>query len=653
VDAIVERTVGPLLEGAAPEGVFGIRVVDPACGAGSFLLGAYDYLLNWYLRSCARTEDALPSGAVVRDGEGRLRLTLKKKREILSACIHGVDLDPRAVLVARVSLYLKLLEGEGELPIQGLIETWRADPSSSDLARNVMCGNALIETAAFDWTADGAGFGRVMRSEGEGGRGGFDAVIGNPPYIRVQALAESAPGEVELYKERYASAAEGNYDIYVAFIERSLALLRAGGRSGFIVPTKWWQAAYGAPLRRLLSAGRHFAEAFDFGHEQVFDDPTTYTSLAIFTKDPAAEVLYCRASPAEIRRVGIERARPLWEHELAFHDLGEGPWYPGVPRRLRPLFERLRREGPFLNDPGVCPRVFQGLKTSLDPVYVLDIVEDRGDEIRVRSRALGGSAIDLERGILKPIVKAGEMKRFAPLAPRKVVLFPYAVTSDGAALLAPGEIRDRYPAAWEYLKTNKERLEERERGRMRRAAWYAYIYPKNLTLFGRPKILTADMANQMAFSRDGAGDHHFLGGAGGGYGLLPARPELAGPLLALLNSSLLEWMLRPPGLSSPFRGGWFSCEARFINRLPIRFPSARADMRALAELADRAGLAHKELHAARSDPERASGLRRIQAVEGEIDDRVFRLYGVGDGERRAIEEIVREARRESGALPDR
>jgi hypothetical protein len=163
------------------------------------------------------------------------------------------------------------------------------------------------------------------------------------------------------------------------------------------------------------------------------------------------------------------------------------------------------------------------------------------------------------------------------------------------------------------------------------------------------------MANQMAFSHDSEGDLHFLGGAGGGYGLLPARPELARPLLALLNSSLLEWMLRPPGLSSPFRGGWFSCEARFINRLPIRLPSAPADMRALADLAERAGLAHKELHAARSSPGRASALRRIEVVEGEIDDRVFRLYGVGDGERRAIEEIVIEARRESGAgaLPDK
>jgi hypothetical protein len=652
VGAIVERTIGPILDGAGPERVLELCIVDPACGAGSFLLGAYHYLLNWHRRYYAREADAVPPGAAYRDAAGEVRLTLKKKREILTACIHGVDLDPRAVLVARVSLYLKLLEGEAEeaLSLQESLDLWRTDPILLDLERNLMCGNALIDTSAFDWAAGGAGFGRITRPEGQGGRGGFDAVIGNPPYIRAQALAEFAPGEVALYKQRYASAAEGSCDIYVAFLERSIALLRGGGRAGFIVPTKWWQAAYGAPLRRLLSAGRHVAEVVDFGPEQVFEDPTTYTCISLFTKDPAEALVYRRASPAEVREGGITSARARWEHSVSYCELGEEPWYLGVPLALRPLFERLRREGPSLCDPTLCPRVFQGLKTSLDPVYVLDLVEARGAEILVRSRALGGAEILLERGLLRPIVKAGEMRRFEPLAPTKVVLLPYAVGDGGAALLTPGEMLERYPRIWGYLGENRERLEARERGRMRHAAWYAYIYPKNLALFGRPKLLTADMASRMAFSSDGAGDLYFLGGAGGGYGLLPARPELVGPLLALLNSSLLEWMLRPPGFSSPFRGGWFSCEARFINRLPIRLPSEPAELRALAELSGRAARAHRQSRdASRSDADRASALGQIEAVEGEIDDRVFRLYGVGSDERRAIEEMVLEARRESGA----
>ncbi len=440
------------------------------------------------------------------------------------------------------------------------------------------------------------------------------------------------------------------------FIERVLRgskgngpLLREGGRFGFIVPRKWWQATYGAPVRRLLLDGKHFAETYDFAHEQVFEDPTTYTCIALFTKTAAASLAYRRMSPPKLRAQGVEKAPSMWEHAVTWEQLGDGPWYPGVRAALRPLFDRLRSQGPFLNDPAVCPRVFQGLKTSLDPVYVLDVVEDRGERLLVRSKALDGEAIELERGPLKYIVKGKEMKRFAPLPPRKVVLFPYDVAGDDAVLIPPRDFEARYPAVWKYISQNKKKLEDRERGRMKGAGWYAYIYPKNMTLFERPKLLTADMADRMAFSLDGEGQFYLLGGAAGGYGLLPARPDLAGPLLALLNSSLLEWMLRPPGFSSPFRGGWFSCEARFINLLPIRLPSSTTDLRALGALAERAVAGYKKLNGARADRDRTLASRQIEVVETEINDRVFELYGVTKDERRAVGEEVAAARLALGA----
>jgi hypothetical protein len=143
-----------------------------------------------------------------------------------------------------------------------------------------------------------------------------------------------------------------------------------------------------------------------------------------------------------------------------------------------------------------------------------------------------------------------------------------------------------------------------------------------------------------------------LGGAAGGYGLLPAKAEFVGPLLALLNSSLLEWMLRPPGLSSPFRGGWFSCEARFINLLPIHFPTNATDLAALGSLAERATAAYRKLNSSRSDRDRNLAARQVEAVESEIDDRVYRAYGVTDYELRAIHDAVVEARSAVQSTPD-
>ena len=113
---------------------------------------------------------------------------------------------------------------------------------------------------------------------------GFDAVIGNPPYIRIQNLREFAPLEVEFYKRRYASASKGNYDIYVVFVERGLSLLNRRGLLGYILPHKFMNAKYGEPLRELLAAGRHVADVVHFGHQQVFSNASTYTCLIFLAK---------------------------------------------------------------------------------------------------------------------------------------------------------------------------------------------------------------------------------------------------------------------------------------------------------------------------------------------------------------------------------
>lgn len=663
VDAIVHRTLAPLLKDATSEKALQLKILDPACGSGSFLLGAFQYLMDWHLRYYAKSQNPPKSypGACYVDEDGNLRLTLKRKREILTGCLHGVDIDPQAVEVAQMSLYLKLMEDEAEetIAFQRSLELFKAERYLPNLSKNILCGNSLISTQdldpefdwseaderrinAFDWQATTTGFGAILEAGGAGARGGFDAIIGNPPYIRVQAMTEWAPVEVGLYKRLYRSAAEGNYDIYVVFVEKSLGLLRDGGRLGFIIPTKWWQASYGQGLRKVLRAGRHYAEAVDFAHEQVFEDPTTYTCVSVFTKTAAPAIDYARVSPPELER-SQDDTKALWSHKVKWDGLDDGPWYLGVRSSVRSLFDRLRKTGPFLGDKSICPRVFQGLKTSLDPVYVLDVLERRSSEVRVYSKALE-SEVALEPDLLKPLVKGREMKRFAPLPPRKVVLFPYGSNGGNAALLSPRDLQERAPRTWKYLQANKKALEARERGRFKGPAWYQYGRTQALDVVSSPKLLTADLADRMNFSLDETGELYLLGGAAGGYGLVPAKPEYNAPLLALLNSTLLEWMLRPPGFSSPFRGGWFSCEARFINLLPIRFPAAKKDMEALGSLATRAVEAYRKRHAARSERDASLAARQIEALESEMDDRVFRLYEVTPEERREVEKIVEESR---------
>ena len=329
VEYIVKHTVGELLKDKTPREVSKLRILDPACGSGSFLIGAYQFLLDWHRdwyianlvpvfkeknsvtdpavlallpeqapkkKKSAATID-LPiynpgSGKDVRLSE-RVRsdwkLTTAEKKRILLNNLFGVDIDQQAVEVTKLSLLLKVLEEENQETVskQLTITAERALPS---LDHNIKCGNSLIgwdiltpEMPAdevkrinpFDWAKE---FEPVMAV------GGFDAVIGNPPYIRIQTMKEWAPQEVEFYKKKYSSASKGNYDIYVVFVEKGLSLLNKNGLLGYILPHKFFNAQYGEPLRSLIVKGKNLKEIVHFGHQQVFENATTYTCLLFLGK---------------------------------------------------------------------------------------------------------------------------------------------------------------------------------------------------------------------------------------------------------------------------------------------------------------------------------------------------------------------------------
>ncbi len=307
VNEIVENTVGEWIRQNVPENALtplpdDFRILDCSCGSGSFLLGAYQYLLdyhlNWYMAHNPEKWETQKTPAVYRVKMDLLpgpawRLTNIEKKRILINHIFGVDIDGQAVEVTKLSLLLKHLEVDrgdiAQLPSGGHL--------LPNLDKNIQRGNSLIDTKMylaqkgsdgitdpeelkrvrpFDWEQR---FPEAMQS------GGFDVVIGNPPYIRIQTLQEWAPLEVEIYKKEYEAARSGNYDIYVVFVERALRLLKQGGRMGYILPHKFFNAKYGQALRKLIADGKHLSGVVHFGDQQVFAGASTYTCLMFLTKN--------------------------------------------------------------------------------------------------------------------------------------------------------------------------------------------------------------------------------------------------------------------------------------------------------------------------------------------------------------------------------
>ena len=490
VDTIVINTLGKLLNPTPPldppqtKNTFGegkmtpkeaarLKILDPACGSGTFLLGAYQYLLDWHLNWYMNNDFEKWSkgrNAVLVQSKDGWKLSVEKKKEILLNNIHGVDIDPQAVEVTKLSLLLKVIEDPGQL-------SYLDERILPDLGKNIQCGNSLIgpdywegqlfvdeeeraRVNAFDWKA---AFPEVFA------QGGFDVVVGNPPYIRIQAMREWASEQVEYYAKKYKAASKGNYDIYVVFVEKALSWLNAKGKFGFILPHKFFNAQYGELLRGVIANGKHLAKVVHFGDQQVFENATTYTCLMFLDKAGHDEFEFEKVQNLENWRVAQQtQTSEVLTGMINASRVTESEWNFSVGKDSG-LFEKLSQMP--LNLGNVAEKIFQGLVTSNDSVYFLDPLDDSNKEyVKVKSKATD-KEYDLETGVVRPLIKGSrDISRYSA-APSKRVVFPYdpieSARTGKTVLISSGDFEKKYPHAWQYLKENFETLRDREKGKMR------------------------------------------------------------------------------------------------------------------------------------------------------------------------------------------
>jgi type I restriction-modification system DNA methylase subunit len=641
VTYIVENTVGKLIEGKMPEQISKLRFADIACGSGSFLLGVYDLLLRHhtaYYNEAKNRARAIKAGCVEHE-DGTLHLGLRQKKAILLNNIYGVDLDAQAVEVAQLSLFLKLLEDETTSTAKSHQLEFRETMLPS-LDKNVIHGNALIGWDVLDgqlfddeqrnlFPLDFADkFKEPMRG------GGFDAIVGNPPYIRIQTLQETTPLAVDYFESHYESASKGNYDIYVVFVERALSLLNESGKLGYILPHKFFNAKYGESLRSHLSEGKHLSQIVHFGDQQIFKGATTYTCLLLLNKAASEKFEVSRVANLEEWRKGnsVERG------EIPASKVTSDEWVFSFGQKSL-LLDKLNQMPTKLEQ--VTSRIFQGIKTSADKIYIVEELEREARRVKIYSKEKEAEYW-LEPDLLHPLIKGGDSKRYLLSRTNRLILFPYERQEDGSVqLIQAAQFKTDYPLTWAYLADNKRFLENRENGKMRGLRWYGYVYPKALDVMPLPKIFTPDIAPHSAFSLDESGETFFTGGVAGGYGIL-ALPEISREfLLGLLNSKLLEWFIHQT--ATQMRGGWYSYEARFIRGLPIHTVE-------VSEKADRArhdkivGLVEQMMQtkpqcmSARSDRDRTFYENKCAALDRQIDALVYELYGLTDEEIAIVED---------------
>ncbi|MDP2424062.1 MAG: N-6 DNA methylase [Bacteroidales bacterium] len=401
VDYIVKNTVGKLVENNTPKEVSNIKIVDPACGSGSFLIGAFQYLLDWhknYYTDNGKVSKGNKGNPMTPDGN----LTTAEKKRILLNNIHGVDIDVNAVEVTKLSLLLKCMEGETDASIATQFKLFneRVLPT---LDNNIKSGNSLIDIdfyasqldfgdekkiKPFNWQK---GFPEVFK------QGGFDVVIGNPPYVRIQTLKETAKESVEYFKIKYKTAIYGNYDLYVLFVEKGLIILKENGTLGFILPNKFFNTDYGIGLRKLIIEKKYLKSIVDFKHNQVFENATTYCCLLFLQNKINLNFSYLKVIPK------VSTFHISDENSIKIDLLDSSPWnfYNSEDKSI---LEKLKcNTVELINIP--C-EISRGSSTGNDNIYVL--------KHSIDGKLINGynELVTIEDEILKIPIYATDYSRF-------------------------------------------------------------------------------------------------------------------------------------------------------------------------------------------------------------------------------------------------
>jgi len=623
VDYIVENTVVKLCEGKTPEEMKKLKILDPACGSGSFLIVAYRRLMEKHLEWYTANSPKKHKDEVFQNHKGAWQLTLQEKKKILLSSIHGVDIDSQAVEVTKLNLLLKALEGESRESIDN-VQKWFREPALPDLGSNIKCGNSLIgfdiidhlqdmteeerdreldRVKPFSWEEE---FPSIIKG------GGFDAVIGNPPYVRQETL-----GDAKEYFQKHYQTYHGMADLYTYFIEKGVNLLNDTGLWGNIVANKWMRANYGQPLRKWLKQN-HIVEILDFGDLKVFTTATTYPCIMIVGKgNPVKKfdvVNFKTLEPARLPDI-IKETR----FEVSLDTLDDAGWSL-MGKTNTALLERLKKAGKPLGE-YVDGKIYRGVLTGLNEAFVID-EETRAGLIKEDKKSAE---------LIKPFLVGKDIKRYAIEDRKRYLIF----TRRGIDI-------DQYPAIKRHLEQFKEQLMPKPKNwkgkewKGRKPGSYEW-YEIQDTIdyyneFEKPKLLYPDISQVNNFVLDEEG--YFCTNTN--Y-LLPSGDKY---LLGVLNSKTLTFLMQ--NISPPLRGGYYRYFSQYLDTLPIRtidFSNkedvARHDR--MVKLVERMLKLHKDLKEAGTPEKQERVEREVRATDGEIDKLVYGLYGLTEDEIKIVE----------------
>ncbi|MTJ10224.1 Eco57I restriction-modification methylase domain-containing protein [Anabaena sp. UHCC 0204] len=458
------------------------RVVDPACGSGAFLIAAFDYFASQY----QRVNDNLQFL------KHQTTVKIELDKTILSNNLFGVDLSPESVEITKLSLWLKTAT-------QGKALTYLDD--------NIKIGNSIVADLEFTelpfiWESE---FSQVFAE------GGFDVVIGNPPYIRQELLSPFKP-----YLHKSYQTYDGVADIYIYFYEKGLNLLKPEGILSYIVTNKWLRSGYGEPLRRFFSQSSVFEQIIDFGHAPIFEDADTFPCIIAAKKSEVFNtengkklVLVCSVPREELKNINLSQyvQNPQNSYTIPWSRFTANAWSLEPPA-VDDLMRKIQRVGvPLKEFAGVKP--CYGIKTGFNEAFIIDEA--------TKHKLIQSDPKSSE--IIKPLLRGQDIKRWIPEWDKLWIIFGHKDIDI-----------EQYPIIKQHLEIYRNKLEARAGKQL---WWQWQASPAFYHLFEQPKLIYQEIQFHPAYSYDS--DGFFTNNKGF---ILP-KGDLY--ILGVLNSPLIWW----------------------------------------------------------------------------------------------------------------
>ena len=565
VKFMVSKSLEKFTNKKSPEEIKKLRIADIACGSGIFLTEVLDYLINycqdWYEKN--KKYDNLEETYT-----NTYKLTYKEKKEILTNCLYGVDIDYQAVEVAKFSLLLKVLENETEETVIN------EKPVLPSLDSNIVNGNSLIDLEMIeDATTDELINIRPFSFNDINGGNKFDLIIGNPPYVKTEDMIKlQDKKEVQAYKSKYYVAYK-QFDKYFLFIQRAVDLVKDDGTVCYIVPNKFINNVAGEKIRELISENKYLKMFIDFNYQQVFKDKTIYSSIILLNKSKEENFEYSYINSYE---EWIINNKSNIYTEISCNEIDKHPWILSMDLEKMKELKKLFNNSIRLSE---IARPFNGVQTSLNRIYVIKGKEILGENENYIIINKNGKKYNIEKEVLKmyfqPINKVEKnVNSFDPLVTDKYIIFPYDKN---------GELIDinlsQYSGIKEYLLDNYDlivpkQISGKSTGRdvpnANENNWYQFGRVQAINEFNNEeKLIVGVMSKEPMFMYDNENLVIQSGGTAGYCGIKMKENNKYDLffLQAYLSHPIISDVMEKMG--SDFEGGFYSRGTQVLEKLPI------------------------------------------------------------------------------------